>query len=91
MRASEILALEDAWVDGRVIHLLAEATKTRLKRDVALSKEALRLVRLARDGRVATVLWQAQKRSATRCGAEFATRQDSGPSSTREAVPAKKS
>ncbi len=49
MRAGEILALEDAWIDGRVIHLPAEATKTRSKRDVALSKEALRLINLARD------------------------------------------
>ncbi len=49
MRAGEILALEDAWIEGRVIHLPAEATKTRTKRDVALSKEALRLIRLGRD------------------------------------------
>ena len=49
MRAGEILALEDAWIEGRVIHLPAEATKTRSRRDVALSKEALRLIRLGRD------------------------------------------
>ena len=48
MRAGEILALEDAWFEDRVIHLPAEATKTRTKRDVALSKEALRLINLAR-------------------------------------------
>lgn len=49
MRAGEVLALEDAWIEGRVIHLPAEATKTRTKRDVALSKEALRLINLGRD------------------------------------------
>ncbi len=48
MRAGEILALEDAWIEDRVIHLPAEATKTRSKRDVALSKEALRLINLGR-------------------------------------------
>lgn len=70
MRAGEILALEDAWIEGRVIHLPADATKTRTKRDVALSKEALRLIKLGRDigdrpryfaklnGEVRDVMWR---------------------------------
>lgn len=49
MRAGEILQIEAGWIDGRIIHLPAEATKTCLKRDVALSKEAVRLLELANN------------------------------------------
>jgi integrase len=47
MRAGEILKLEHSWIDGRVIHLPAEATKTSTRRDVALTREAARLIELA--------------------------------------------
>lgn len=49
MRSGEILRLEDAWIDGRVIHLPKEATKTDSKRDVAMSSEALRILELVRQ------------------------------------------
>ena len=48
MRSGEILRLEEAWIDGRVIHLPREATKTDSRRDVALSREALRILDLVR-------------------------------------------
>jgi integrase len=44
MRSGEILKLEEAWIEGRVIHIPASAIKTESKRDVALSKEALRIL-----------------------------------------------
>lgn len=47
MRSGEILKLERSWIDGCVIHLPKEATKTNSKRDVALSHDALRLLGLA--------------------------------------------
>lgn len=47
MRAGEILAIENSWIDDRVIHLPKEITKTASKRDVALSSDALRLLNLA--------------------------------------------
>lgn len=46
MRAGEILAIEECWIDGRVIHLPKEATKTNSRRDVALSSEAYRILEL---------------------------------------------
>ena len=46
MRSGEILQLEDVWIDGTVIHLPKEATKTLSRRDVALSQEALRILNL---------------------------------------------
>ena len=46
MRAGEILAIEESWIDGNVIHLPAPATKTNSRRDVALSSEAKRLLNL---------------------------------------------
>lgn len=48
MRSGEILRIEEAWIDGRVIHLPREATKTDSRRDVALSAEALRILDLVR-------------------------------------------
>lgn len=48
MRSGEILAIEEAWIEDRVIHLPKEATKTDSHRDVALSKEALRILDLVR-------------------------------------------
>ena len=48
MRSGEILRIEDSWIDGCVIHLPREATKTDSKRDVALGKEARRLLELIR-------------------------------------------
>lgn len=48
MRSGEILALEESWIEDRVIHLPKEATKTASRRDVALSKEALALLDLVR-------------------------------------------
>ena len=48
MRAGEIMTLEEAWIDGRVIRIAKEATKTDSHRDVALSKEALRILDLVR-------------------------------------------
>ena len=47
MRAGEILAIEPAWIEGHVIHLPKEITKTASKRDVALNSDALRLLNLA--------------------------------------------
>ena len=49
MRSGEILNLDEAWIDGNVIHLPKEVTKTNTKRDVALSKEALRILDLVRE------------------------------------------
>lgn len=46
MRSGEMLAIEESWLDGRVIHLPREATKTDARRDVALSKDALRILGL---------------------------------------------
>ena len=46
MRAGEILAIEESWIDGNVIHLPAPATKTNSRRDVALSSDAKRLLNL---------------------------------------------
>lgn len=48
MRSGEILRLEEAWIEGRVIHLPKEATKTESKRDVALSREAVKILDLVR-------------------------------------------
>lgn len=47
MRAGEIVRIEPAWVDSRVIHIPADATKTGARRSVALSSEAVRLLTLA--------------------------------------------
>lgn len=44
MRGGEILAIERAWIDDRVIHLPAEATKSRRARDVALGDGAMRIL-----------------------------------------------
>ena len=49
MRSGEILQLEESWIDGRVIHLPKEATKTGAKRDVALSSDALRVLELVKE------------------------------------------
>ena len=49
MRSGEILRIEEAWIQGRTIHLPAAATKTNCKRDIALSSEALRLLDLVRQ------------------------------------------
>lgn len=51
MRAGEILAIEEAWIEGPVIHLPKEATKTATRRDVALNSDAMRLLNLARQCR----------------------------------------
>ena len=49
MRSGEILKIKESWIDGRVIHLPAAAIKTNTKRDVALSKEAIRILDLVRQ------------------------------------------
>lgn len=49
MRSGEILRIEEAWIDGAVIHLPHEVTKTDSRRDVALSSEALRIINLVRE------------------------------------------
>ena len=49
MRSGEILQLEEAWIDRNVIHLPKEATKTFSRRDVALSKDALRILDLVKE------------------------------------------
>lgn len=51
MRAGEIIQLEEAWIDGKVIHLPATATKTQTKRDVAIGKDAMRILNLVREAR----------------------------------------
>ncbi len=48
MRAGEILQLEESWIEGKVIHLPATVTKTQHRRDVALGKEAMRILNLVR-------------------------------------------
>lgn len=48
MRSGEILRIEEAWIDGCVIHIPHEATKTDSRRDVALSSEAMRILDLVR-------------------------------------------
>lgn len=52
MRSGEILAIEDSWIEGNIIHLPREATKTASKRDVALNDDAMRLLNLAISCRV---------------------------------------
>ncbi len=52
MRSGEILATEDSWIDGNIIHLPKEATKTASKRDVALNEDAMKLLQLAISCRV---------------------------------------
>lgn len=47
MRAGEIVRIEPTWVQGKVIHIPADATKTGARRNVALSSEAVRLLTLA--------------------------------------------
>ena len=47
MRSGEILGIEPSWIDGNVIHLPKEATKTASKRDIALNTDAKRLLELA--------------------------------------------
>lgn len=49
MRSGEITQIEEAWIDENVIHLPASATKTSSKRDVALGKEARRILDLVRQ------------------------------------------
>ena len=49
MRSGEILRIEEAWIDGALIHLPHEVTKTDSRRDVALSSEALRIINLVRE------------------------------------------
>lgn len=49
MRSGEILRIEEAWIDGNVIHLPHEVSKTNSRRDVALSSEALRIINLVRE------------------------------------------
>lgn len=49
MRSGEILRIEESWIDGCVIHIPHEATKTDSRRDVALSSEALRILNLVRE------------------------------------------
>lgn len=46
MRAGEICAIEPSWLIGRVLHLPAEATKTRTARSVALSSDAMALLEM---------------------------------------------
>lgn len=46
MRSGEILKIEKAWIDGNVLHVPAEATKTLSRRDVALSSFALETLSL---------------------------------------------
>lgn len=48
MRSGEILQTEACWIDGNVIHLPAKATKTLSRRDVALGKDARKILRLVR-------------------------------------------
>lgn len=48
MRSGEMMMIEEAWIDGRVIHIPAAATKTDSRRDIALSSEALRILNLVR-------------------------------------------
>jgi integrase len=46
MRSGEMLRIERPWIDGRVIHLPADATKTGSRRDVALGLSAMRILEL---------------------------------------------
>ena len=46
MRSGEMLSIEKIWIDAQVIHLPKEATKTATRRDVALSKDAVRILNL---------------------------------------------
>lgn len=46
MRSGEMLRIERSWIDGNVIHLPQEATKTLSRRDVALSTSALEVLNL---------------------------------------------
>lgn len=55
MRAGEILQIEEAWIEDKVIHLPASATKTQTKRDVAIGKDAMRILNLVRQARGASL------------------------------------
>jgi integrase len=46
MRSGEMLKIEESWIEGNVLHIPKEATKTYVKRDIGLSEEALRLLGL---------------------------------------------
>lgn len=56
MRAGEICAIEPSWLIGRVLHLPAEATKTKTARCVALSSEAMALLQLMMSAEL-TPVW----------------------------------
>lgn len=49
MRSGEIRQIEPAWIEGNVIHLPANATKTLSRRDVALGAEARKILALVRE------------------------------------------
>ena len=49
MRSGEILRIEESWIDDCVIHLPKEATKTDSRRDVALSREAVKILDLVKQ------------------------------------------
>lgn len=51
MRSGEILQIEPAGIEGNVIHLPAKATKTLSRRDVALGKDARKILALVREAR----------------------------------------
>lgn len=46
MRSGEMLRIQESWIDGKVIHLPREATKTDSRRDVAVGKEAMKYLQL---------------------------------------------
>ncbi len=49
MRSGEIRQLEPSWIEGNVIHIPANATKTLSRRDVALGAEARKILALVRE------------------------------------------
>lgn len=58
MRGGEILQIRSEWIDGRVIHLPASATKTRIGRDVALQSAAVEIVEAVRSLGLGEPIWQ---------------------------------
>lgn len=58
MRGGEILQIRSEWIDGRVIHLPASATKTRIGRDVALQAKAMEIIEAVRSLGLGEPIWQ---------------------------------
>lgn len=57
MRAGEILGLEESWIEGNLVRLPAESTKTRTGRTVILNSKALKILDLVRQMELSPKMW----------------------------------